>query len=229
MKKIIKKIIIAIVLIILVFSSYFYFAGYSLYKEKIMQISLEEKVEQIRNSPKYTKLNQVPQDYLNAIIAVEDHRFYDHGAVDYIALIRASVRNFKEKDFVEGGSTITQQVAKNLYFITSGDGANRKIAELIMANKLEDIYSKEEILELYINIIYFGDGYYCVYDASKGYFGKDPINMNLDECTMLAGIPNAPSVYSPTVNPILAKKRQQKVISSMLENGYLTEKQANEL
>ena len=222
-KKLIIKLILLLLVVVLVIGGYFYSRGKSLYNKKIGQVSIAEKVVQIRASENYTTLDKVPKDYLNAIIAVEDHRYYQHGAVDYIALMRAGIRNFREKDLVEGGSTITQQVAKNLYFINDGDGADRKIAELLVAEQLEKELTKDEILELYINIIYFGDGYYCVYDAAHGYFNKNPIDMNLNECTMLAGIPNAPSVYSPTVNPDLAKKRQEKVIKDMVEYGYLTQ------
>lgn len=227
MKKILIKLVLAILVVALIIGGYFYFIGKSLYNKKISEVSIKTKIEQIRNSEKYTTLDKVPKDYINAIIAVEDHRYYQHGAVDYIALLRASARNFKAKDLIEGGSTITQQVAKNLYFITDRDGADRKIAEIMIAEQLEKEYSKDDILELYINIIYFGDGYYCVYDAAHGYFNKNPIDMNLYECTLLAGIPNAPSVYSPTVNPDLAKKRQQKVIKDMVEYGYLTQEQAD--
>jgi len=229
MKKLILRVIFVVLAIIAIIAIYFYGCGKTLYNKKIEQIGLKEKVTQIQASENYTKLDQVPKDYLDAIIAVEDHRYYEHGPVDYIALARATFRNVKEKDLVEGGSTITQQVAKNLYFIQDGDGIDRKVAEIIMAQQLEKEYSKEQILELYINIIYFGDGYYCVKDAAKGYFGKQPIDMNLDECTMLAGIPNAPSAYAPTINPELAKKRQEKVINSMIEYGYLTQEQADKI
>lgn len=228
-KKLIIKLILLLLVVALVIVGYFYSRGKLLYNKKIGQVSIAEKVVQIRSSENYTALDKVPKDYLNAIIAVEDHRYYQHGAVDYIALLRAGAKNVKEKDLVEGGSTITQQVAKNLYFITDGDGVDRKIAELLVAEQLEKELTKDEILELYINIIYFGDGYYCVYDAAQGYFNKNPIDMNLNECTMLAGIPNAPSAYAPTVNPDLAKKRQEKVIKDMIEYGYLTQEQANEI
>lgn len=99
----------------------------------------------------------------------------------------------------------------------------RKIAEMFMAFRLESSYTKDEILELYVNSIYFGDGYYCVRDASQGYFGKDPIDMTDYESTLLAGIPNAPSVYSLTANPDLAEQRQQYVIQQMVKYGYISE------
>lgn len=229
MKRILIKLIFILIISIITVSGYFYFIGRSLYNKKISEISISIKVEEIRKSKNYTTLDKVSSDYLNAIIAVEDHRFYEHGAVDYAALARAGIKNFQSKSLIEGGSTITQQVAKNLYFIADGDGVDRKIAELMIAEELEKNFSKGEILELYINIIYFGDGYYCVYDASIGYFNKKPIDMNLYESTLLAGIPNAPSVYSPTVNSELSKKRQQKVINDMVKYGYLTKEQADKI
>ena len=105
-------------------------------------------------------IDEVPEYYINAIIAVEDHRFKEHGPVDYISITRAIVSNIQSKDFNEGGSTITQQVAKNLYFIGEKDVVSRKIAEIFLAIELENNYSKDDILEFYINTIYFGEGYY---------------------------------------------------------------------
>lgn len=105
----------------------------------------------------------------------------------------------------------------------------RKIAEMFMAFRLESSYTKDEILELYVNSIYFGDGYYCVRDASQGYFGKDPIDMTDYESTLLAGIPNAPSVYSLTANPDLAEQRQQYVIQQMVKYGYISEGEGKKL
>lgn len=133
------------------------------------------------------------------------------------------------KDFAKVGSTITQQVAKNIYFIEEDDVVSRKIAEIFVGYNLEKNYSKDEIFEIYMNTIYFGDGYYGIKAAANGYLDKEPIEMNLYECTMLAGIPNAPSVYSPSVNPDLTKSRQQKVIDSMVEYGYITKEEAKKI
>lgn len=131
---------------------------------------------------------------------------------------------------LEGGSTITQQVANNLYFIEEDvNPILRKVAEIFVAFDLEKQYSKNEILELYINTIYFGDGYYGVKEACNGYLNKDPKDMTLYDATMLAGIPNAPSVYAPTVNPDLTRSRQEKVIQSMVKYGYLSQEEADKL
>ena len=132
------------------------------------------------------------------------------------------IRNFQEKDLVEGGSTITQQLAKIWYFELDKK-FDRKVAELLMAVNIEQEYDKDEILEFYLNSIYFGSGYYNVYDAAEGYFGKAPAKMNDYECTLLAGIPNAPSVYSPDENPDLAEERRQQVVNCMVQYGYIEE------
>ena len=137
--------------------------------------------------------------------------------------------NISNKEFREGGSTITQQVAKNLFFISESDVATRKIAEVFAAFDLEKNYSKDEILEIYINTIYFGDGYYGIKEACNGYLKIEPSKMTLYDATMMAGIPNAPSIYAPTANPDLTRNRQKKVIADMLEYGYITKEQADEL
>ena len=129
---------------------------------------------------------------------------------------------------MEGGSTITQQLAKNLYF-TQEKKVERKVAEVFMAVELEKEYSKKDILELYVNSIYFGNNYYCVKDASMGYFGKEPGKMTEYESTLLAGIPNAPSVYALTANPDLAAQRQRQVLEKMIKYKYLTSEEAEKI
>ena len=176
----------------------------------------------------YIKYEDLPKNYINAIVAVEDRRFFEHNGVDLISIARAIVKDIQTMSLAEGGSTITQQLAKNTYF-TQRKELTRKIAEIFMAFEYEKACTKEEILELYVNTIYFGDGYYCVYDAAHGYFDKNPQEMNLYESTLLAGIPNAPSVYAPTKNPELAKQRQAQVLNKMVKYKYLTQEKANEL
>lgn len=202
--------------------------GYDMYKEAIQETPLEEKVEEIKSKANYTKISELPQMYLDAVISVEDHRFYKHSGIDVIAIGRAIINDIKAMDFVEGGSTITQQIAKNEYF-TQEKKITRKIAEIFMAYEIEKNYLKDEILELYINTIYFGNGYYNIKDACEGYFGKSPNEMTEGECIMLAGIPNAPSVYNPKENPKLAKERQKQVADKMVEYGYLSKEKEDEI
>ena len=227
--KFIKKLLLIILVIVIIVGSIIFLNGYKLYKTTLDNLSLSDKITQIKNDENYVYISDVPDYYTNAIIAVEDHRFKNHGAIDIIAILRATVSNIQAKEFNEGGSTITQQVAKNLYFISEDDVISRKIAEALVAFDLEKNYSKDNILEFYINTIYFGEGYYGIKEASNGYYKKEPKDMNLDEATMLAGVPNAPSVYAPTINPDLAKSRQNKVIRSMVEYGYLSQEEANKV
>lgn len=226
--KIVKKVIIAIIFTVLSISIFYIGTGYHMYQEAIGKEKLEDKIEQVKQKENYTKIEEMPKIYLDAVISVEDHRFYTHNGMDGIAIMRAFVNDLKAFDFVEGGSTITQQLAKNLYF-TQEKRITRKVAELFLAFELEKNYTKEEILELYLNTSYFGDGYYSVKQASNGYFHKDPLQMDEKESILLAGIPNAPSVYAPTQNPDLAKKRQQQVAQKMIKNGYLTKEEVEKI
>lgn len=228
--KIFKKILIFLLFCVLIIISILYFKGYKLYKDSIDKTSLANMVSELQTNNNYVSVESLPDYYKNAIIAVEDHRFKKHGAIDFIAIGRAIVRNISNFKLLEGGSTITQQVANNLYFIdTDTPQLIRKVAEIFIAFDLEKQYSKNQILELYVNTIYFGDGYYGIKEACNGYLAKEPQEMTLYEATMLAGIPNAPSVYAPTKNPDLTKKRQKKVIQSMVKYGYLSEDEANKL
>ena len=227
--KIVRNILLAILAIILVTVIVLYSLGNNMYQEALNGETLESVVEEIRENPNYIEYEDLPQNYINAVIAVEDHRFREHGAIDFIAICRAIYVNITSFSLREGGSTITQQVAKNMFYITEGKPVIRKIAEILTSFDLEDKYSKDEIVELYVNTIYFGDGYYGIEEACQGYLGKNATEMTLADCTMMAGIPNAPSVYAPTVNPDLTRSRQEKAIADMVENGYLSEDDANAL
>lgn len=230
--KFIKKLIFILILVILVIGVtigvIFGIPGYKMYKDALEKEPTEKKVASIEKKKNYTEFQDLPEMYVNAVIATEDHRFYEHKGIDFISVARAIYNDIKAKDFVEGGSTISQQLAKNIYFTQEKTG-KRKIAEVIMASKLDNTLSKEKIFELYANTSYFGDGYYTVKDACKGYFKKKPKEMTDYECIMLAGIPNAPSVYAPTKNLNLAKKRAEHVIRKMVENEYLTQEKADEI
>lgn len=230
--KIFKRIILAILLLaltaLLIAGGILINKGYKIYEKALNEISVKDKVAEIQSDEDYTKLEDLPEFYKEAVIAVEDRRFYNHGAIDPIALARAVFVNIKSLELREGGSTITQQLAKNIYF-TQEKSALRKIAEIFMAFELEKNLDKDTILELYVNTSYFGDGYYCVKEASLGYYGKEPKDMNRNESSMLAGIPNAPSAYCPTDHLDLAKKRQNHVLDKMVKYEYITEQEKNEI
>lgn len=206
-------------------AGYVAWQGYSLYAEALEEKPLEQRVAEQRAQPGYTAWEDLPETYLKAVIAVEDHRFYEHGGIDLLAMGRALWNDLRTWSFAEGGSTITQQLAKNLCF-SQEKSIVRKVAEVFAAWDLERRYSKDEILELYVNSIYFGSGCYNVGSASETYFGKEPKDMTDSECTMLAGIPNAPSVYDPTANPDLALQRQRQVVERMVAEEFLTDGQA---
>ena len=207
--------------------------GYHMYRDAVAEVSLEDKVASIRSKENYTTFVPLPEITpetklsKDAVLSVEDHRFYNHPGIDMIAIGRAVFNDIRAGAFVEGGSTVTQQLAKNMYF-TQEKELQRKVAEVFVAFDLEQNYSKNEILELYVNTIYYGNGYYCVKDASEGYFGKAPNDMTDYESTLLAGIPNAPSKYAPTVSPELAQKRQEQVLARLVKCGYFTEERALE-
>ena len=226
--KFIRRLILFIFLIILLAVGIFTGLGYMEYKKAIAKEPLDVKVASIREKENYALLREMPKMYLDAVIAVEDHRFYLHNGVDGISILRAIINDIKQKSLVEGGSTITQQLCKNIYF-TQKREITRKIAEIFMAFKIEKYYSKNDILELYLNTSYFGDGYYTAKEACKGYFNKELKDMTDYECIMLAGLPNAPSVYAPTKNPELAKQRMMQVIDSMVRYNTLTQKEAEEI
>lgn len=227
--KFIKKLIFLLLIATIIIFSVVALNGKKMYDEKISKMSLQDTIAKIESDKNYVKLEDLPDDYKNAVIAVEDHRFKKHGAIDLIAIGRAIWINVTNFELREGGSTITQQVAKNIFFISEDDALTRKSAEIFAAFDLEKNYSKDKILELYVNTIYFGDGYYGIKEACNGYLNIEPSQMTLYDCTMMAGIPNAPSVYNPSANPKLTRSRQKKVISDMVEYGYLTQDQADKL
>ena len=220
--KLFRKIILILFILLLVAFSIVFFIGFSAYSSALKEKPLFDRVKEITSKENFVKFDDMSELYRNAVIAVEDLRYYDHGPVDYIAIARAIFTNIKNGELQEGGSTITQQVAKNIVFSQDQNWV-RKLGEIFASFDLEKNYSKNEIFEIYVNSAYFGDGYYGIYDASQGYYEKNPKDLDLSEASMLAGVPNAPSVYSPNVNPDLAKKRQKHVIEKMKEYGYISE------
>ena len=223
-----RRILLILLLIIFVLVIVFFIIGYSTYSSALKEKPLLDRVSEVTSDEHFVKFNDMASDYRNAVIAVEDHRFYDHGPIDIIAIGRALVTNISHFELREGGSTITQQVAKNIIF-SQEQSLSRKLGEIFASFDLEKNYSKNEVFELYVNTAYFGDGYYGIYDASVGYYNKEPKDLSLDEASMLAGIPNAPSIYSPSVNPVLAKQRQTHVLNCMVEYGYISGDQASSI
>jgi penicillin-binding protein 1A len=165
-------------------------------------------------------LETIPRHLTAALVATEDRKFYKHSGVDLKGIARAIIKDIRAGEFVEGASTITQQLAKTL-FLTPRKTLVRKIKEAILAFQLERRYTKDEILELYLNQVYFGSGAYGVESAAKIFFGKPVKDLNLSECALVAGMPKSPSRYSPLVNPDLAIKRRNMVLRQMRDTGII--------
>ena len=172
-------------------------------------------------------INKVPQNLQNAFIAAEDNRFYDHIGIDPIGIMRAIVTNLTNRGIAQGGSTITQQLAKNA-FLTQEQTLKRKVQEAMLALEIEHKYSKKEILEMYMNQIYFGQGAYGIQTAAKTYFNKDVGELNLTQCAMIAGLPKSPNYYSPFNNLEEDKARKNVVLDQMVKYGYISDAEAKE-
>lgn len=172
-------------------------------------------------------LNEVPPLLVKAFVAAEDSRFFQHQGVDPVGILRAALKNLEAGTIKQGGSTITQQVTRS-FLLTPERSYIRKIKEIILSYRIEKAFSKDEILFLYLNQIYLGHGAYGVQAAAENYFGKPVKELSLAECAVLAGLPQAPTRYSPFRHPEQARARQVYVLNRMVEEGYISRAQANE-
>ncbi|KVR28433.1 penicillin-binding protein [Burkholderia ubonensis] len=170
------------------------------------------------------RFQEIPDVMKKAVLAIEDYRFYEHGGVDFLGILRAGVADLMHGGARQGASTITMQVARN-FFLSSEKTYTRKIYEMLLAYKIEKALTKDQILELYMNQIYLGQRAYGFAAAARVYFGKDLKDITLAEAAMLAGLPKAPSAYNPVVNPKRAKVRQEYILKRMREVGYITQPQ----
>lgn len=225
----IKSTLIASLLIILLgvlaVSGYYGYHGYEMYSSALEEKSIAEMAADIKSRCRFAEYDELPEFYVNAVIAAEDQRFWKHNGIDIFAICRAVLHDIKVMSPEQGGSTITQQLAKNEFF-TQEKKLERKFAEVFMAFRIEKAFTKEEIFALYANSIYFGSGYYGIDSAAKGYFGKEISELSDYECAMLAGLPNAPSAYSPDTSPELARERTAAVLNKMVKADRITEEQA---
>src|SRR5262245_38154623 len=165
-------------------------------------------------------LDKISRNLVHAILDIEDQRFYNHRGFDVVRIASAAIANVRHRRAAQGGSTITQQLARQS-FLRPDKTFHRKIQELILAARIEHLYSKDDILELYLNKVYFGDGFYGVEAASRGYFGKHASELTIDEAALLAGLVKSPSSYAPTVNSERATARRNVVLQTMLEAGHI--------
>ncbi|MGG5461364.1 transglycosylase domain-containing protein [Clostridium sp. B9] len=214
MKKILGNKFILFLIFTIVIATFF--IGCSSGKKSDKYI-LQNSINELQSKSNYVKIDDINETFLDAIVATEDRRFYNHGALDFRGIVRAIVNNIKAGELREGGSTITQQTSKNLC-LSNERSLKRKIKEIMLSFQLEKDYSKKEILELYVNSIYFGSGYTGVSEASEGYFNKKPKDLTYDEATLLAGLPQAPSSYDLNTKSGLERARErQKLVKKALE------------
>lgn len=222
MKKIVKKLLLTIIAIFILISICIGGAGYVNYRYALHEVSLEDKIASIKKQSNYVTFEHISPYLLEATVATEDRRFYDHDGVEIRSIIRAAIGNLLSDQITGGGSTITQQLAKNLYFGYE-QSYIRKVSEVFLANDLEKVLSKDEILELYVNIINYGAGQFGVYDATTYYFDKLPSDLTLNEASLLAGVPQSPVRFDLSKNYENALKRQRQVLQAMLEEQMITQ------
>ena len=232
-RRILLKLIVFLMFFIYLFFGLFYLyfkMGPKLNLKKTNNIIIYDKNNKEffrgNGSKEWIDLKNIDKDLLNATISTEDKRFYEHNGFDYLRIIKSIFINMKSNSIKEGASTITQQYSRNLY-LNFDRTFTRKIKEAYLAFKMEINYSKDEILEGYLNTINYGNGVLGIENASKYYFNKSSKDLTLGEASILAGIPASPQEYSPINDFKTSKKRQKVILDTMVKNGYITEKQAN--
>jgi membrane peptidoglycan carboxypeptidase len=212
MKKLIRLVLFIVLCVLL-------FVGYKVttFDPSNDNYTLSGKLyEQVSSLEGYTRLEDVSDDFIEMLVIVEDQRFYSHGGFDGLAIAQALVRNIKAGELEAGGSTITQQLAKNLFY-TQEQSLKRKVYELWTAIELEKLFSKEEIIEMYINIIYYGSDSHGIKKACSTYFNKMPSEITKKEAAVLVGLLPAPSVYNPIANPEISASRAKLVLELVQE------------
>lgn len=192
-----------------------------------LAFNMEDIIDPLRENPNWVKLSKMNRDIPQALIAIEDHDFYNHGAIAMESIIRAFLVNLSAGEVVQGGSTITQQLVKNV-FLSPEQTMGRKLEELMLSLMLEHQYTKDEILEMYLNTTYLGAGATGIKQASYKYFNKAPGSLSLAEAAVIAALPYAPSALNPLENPSGCRKRQQLVLKEMQRYGFISQTQYQE-
>ena len=223
-KRLLSCLLLAALFVLVVIGGTLGVQGWRLYRATAAQKPIAGLYDEISSRPGFASCDQLPQTYIDAVISVEDSRFERHHGIDPAAIARALWVDLRTRSLAEGGSTLTQQLAKNELF-TQDKHLARKAAEMLAAFDLEKAYSKQQIFEMYANTIYFGNGCYGITQAAEGYFGKEPAQLTDAEAVFLAGLPNAPSLYASS--PELALKRTQTVLKRMVKCRVLTQMQAD--
>ena len=170
----------------------------------------------------YLKRDEIPQPVIDAVVCMEDQRFYQHRGVDFRALVRAAKSLLENRKITQGGSTITMQLARNV-FLTQEKTWQRKVEEIFIAQNLEKKYTKDQILEFYLNNIYYGNGYYGIGAAGRGYFDSEVGDLDLSQIAFLCAIPNNPTVYDPVTHMDHAIERRDRILGKMRDDGKITQ------
>mgnify|MGYP000428192006 FL=1 len=220
--KIIRKLFLIFLLIIVILLTLFIGLGFVNYVKATNDVSIQEKVKEIKSRDSYVSYDEINENLLKATVAIEDRRFYEHHGVEYRSMARALYQNVVAREIRGGGSTITQQLAKNMYY-TYQPSYLRKVSEIFTAYDLEKELSKKAILELYVNVINYGDNHIGIREASEGYFHKKPKDLTLDEATLLAGLPQSPANYQLSNHEDVARRRQIQVLNAMVRESMINE------
>lgn len=224
----IRRLFILMLVIGMGFSARFVIIGYVNYNRVLDDIGLEQTISDIQEAEDFVGVDEISPVLLSAVVSTEDKRFYDHAGVDHLSIARAVLINIKHMSFKTGGSTITQQLAKNL-FLSFDKTLERKVTEYFLARKIETIYSKDEILALYVNVINYGDNCFGISAASKHYFDVLPSDLKASQAILLAGLPQSPANLSLTKYYDKAVIRSEVVLKSMVGNKVLNEPEAKKL
>lgn len=219
-------VLLVVLLTLLAAGGWYLYQGHQLYKSVTYAMPVSTLYDTIRTHAHYAAYSELPQTYINAVISTEDEHFLTHKGIDPGAILRALAADIRSRSLAEGGSTLTQQLAKNALF-TQEKRLTRKAAEAFAAVDIEKTYSKQQIFEMYAGSCYFGNQWSGVAQAAQGYFGKPTRELTRAECVVLAGLPNAPSVYA--ANGELARRRALVVVERMERAKKLTHTQALEL
>lgn len=225
LKRIIKIAVCLLLLASVVGSAVLLYRGHQSYEDLINKQPLDSLIQQIQTKEDYVSYEDISPYLIDATISIEDKNFFVHHGVDIAGVARAVLSNLFGIGDPSGGSTISQQLCKNLYSLFYDTSITRKITEAFLTYELEGKYEKKEILELYLNVINYGDGYIGIKQASLGYFGKLPKDLTLDEASLLAGIPQSPNNYQLSNHYTEAKEKQKLVLEAMVEEKKIEEEE----
>ena len=228
MKRFLRNCLLLLMALVIGASGFILWKGHERAEEITASVSLEQAAQAVISQPDYVPYEDLPPTLAQATISIEDRRFYEHGGLDVIGLLRAVASQFLPDMVRSGGSTIGQQTVKNLYGLFEPDLAT-KVAEVFLAGELNQLYTKDQILALYVNIINYGDGYTGIREAAEGYFGVPVWQLSQGQCCILAGIPNSPANLQLSDHYQAAREREQLILQAMVREGYIDQAQAQEI